>query len=158
MKVEIISSPDLPMAMGPYSQATRAGQFIFCAGQGGVDPRTGELVAGGIQEQTRQTIRNLETLLKAAGSDLSHVVMVTVLLHDWKYFEKMNAVFAERFGPKPPARSTIRGERWPEGALVAMSAIAVTGTDERTGAAPPDPGRAPGRQRGFRGGRANGAS
>jgi 2-iminobutanoate/2-iminopropanoate deaminase len=129
MIVEIISSPDFPQPMGPYSQATRAGQFIFCAGQGGTDPTTGKLVEGGIREQTRQTIRNLETILQTAGSDLAHVVMVTVLLHDWKYFEGMNEVFEEYFGQKPPARSTIRGERWPEGTLVAMSAIAVTRTD-----------------------------
>lgn len=115
--------------MGPYSQATRAGQFIFCAGQGCADPTTGKLVEGGIREQTRQTIRNLQAILEAAGSDLSHVTMVTVLLHDWKYFEGMNEVFEEFFGKTPPARSTIPGERRPEGALVAMSAIAVTKTD-----------------------------
>ena len=129
MNVESISSPNFPRTMGPYSQATRAGQFIFCAGQGGVDPTTGKLVGGGIQEQSRQTIRNLQTILEAAGSDLAHVVMITVLLHDWKYFDGMNEVFAESFGLRPPARSTIRGERWPEGALVAMSAIAVTKTE-----------------------------
>ena len=115
--------------MGPYSQATRAGQFIFCSGQGGGDPITGKLVEGGIREQSRQTIRNLQAILETAGSDLSHVVMVTVLLHDWIDFEEMNEVFEEFFGQTPPARSTIRGERRPEGALVAMSAIAVTKTD-----------------------------
>ncbi|HVZ41152.1 MAG TPA: Rid family detoxifying hydrolase [Candidatus Kapabacteria bacterium] len=129
MEIEIISSPDAPAGMGPYSQATRAGQFIFCAGQGGTDPATGTLVEGGIREQTRQTIRNLQAILEAGGSDLSHVVMVTVLLHDWMYFDEMNEVFEEFFGEKPPARSTIQGERRPEGALVAMSAIAVTKTD-----------------------------
>ena len=129
MDVETISSPRFPQTMGPYSQATRVGQFIFCAGQGGVDPATGKLVEGGIREQTRQTVLNLQTILEAAGSDLAHVAMVTVLLHDWKHFEEMNEIFADSFGQKPPARSTIRGERWPEGALVAMSAIAVTKTD-----------------------------
>ena len=129
MDVETISSPRFPQTMGPYSQATRVGQFIFCAGQGGVDPATGRLVEGGIREQTRQTVLNLQTILEAAGSDLAHVAMVTVLLHDWKYFEEMNEIFADSFGQKPPARSTIRGERWPEGALVAMSVIAVTKTD-----------------------------
>jgi 2-iminobutanoate/2-iminopropanoate deaminase len=129
VKIEIVSSPDVPRPMGPYSQATRAGQFIFCAGQGGVDPTTGKLVEGGIRAQTRQAIRNLQTILKAAGSDLSHVVTVTVMLHDWALFEDMNAVFEELFGPKAPARSTIRGERWPEGSLVAMNAIAVSKTD-----------------------------
>ena len=129
MVVEQISSPNFPRTMGPYSQATRAGQFIFCAGQGGVDPATGKLVVGGIREQTHQTLRNLQTILETAGSDLAHVAMVTVLLHDWKYFEGMNEVFEEFCGQKPPARSTICGERWPEGALVAMSVIAVTKAD-----------------------------
>ena len=129
MEVEIISSSDAPGGMGPYSQATRAGQFIFCAGQGGTDPASGQLVEGGIREQTRQTIRNLQAILEAGGSDLSHVMMVTVLLHDWRYFDEMNEVFEEFFGEKPPARSTIQGERRPEGALVAMSAIAVTKAD-----------------------------
>ncbi len=129
MIVERISSPDVPQSMGPYAQATRAGQFVFCAGQGGVDPKTGKLVEGGIRGQTRQAIRNLQAILEAAGSDLSHVVMVTVMLHDWIYFEEMNEVFEEFFGQKPPARSTIRGERWPEGSLVAMNAIAVTKID-----------------------------
>lgn len=129
MIVENIFSSDFPEPMGPYSQATRAGQFIFCAGQGGADPSTGNLVEGGIREQSRQTIRNLETILHSAGSDLAHVLMVTVLLHDWKYFEGMNEVFEEFFGERPPARSTICGERRPEGALVAMSAIAVTASD-----------------------------
>jgi 2-iminobutanoate/2-iminopropanoate deaminase len=126
MRIDVISSPNAPRGMGPYSQATRAGQFIFCAGQGGVDPKTGKLVDGGIREQTRQTIRNLRTILEAAGSDLSHVLMVTVLLHDWSYFDDMNRVFEEFFPENPPARSTIKGERWPQGALVAMSGIAVT--------------------------------
>ncbi len=129
MLVEIISNSNFPQTMGPYSQATRAGQFIFCSGQGGTDPTTGKIVEGGIREQTRQTIRNLQVILEAAGSDLTHVAMVTVLLHDWMYFEGMNEVFEEFFGQRPPARSTIRGERWPEGALVAMSAIAVTKAD-----------------------------
>jgi 2-iminobutanoate/2-iminopropanoate deaminase len=126
MQVEIITSPHAPAGMGPYSQATRAGPFIFCAGQGGVDPATGKLVDGGARAQTRQAIRNLALVLDAAGSDLAHVVMVTVLIHDWTHFEDMNAAFAEAFGARPPARSTVRGERWPEGALVAMNAIAVT--------------------------------
>jgi 2-iminobutanoate/2-iminopropanoate deaminase len=126
MDVERISSPNFPKTMGPYAPATRAGQFVFCSGQGGVDPATGKLVPGGIREQSRQTIRNLEAILATAGSDLRHVVMVTVLLHDWKYFDAMNEVFAEFFGQYAPARSTVCGDRWPEGALVAMNAIAVT--------------------------------
>ena len=125
VNVEIVQGHEFPPTMGPYSQATKVGQLIFCAGQGGSDPATGKLVDGGIREQSRQTIRNLQRILEAAGSDLAHVAFVTVLLHDWKYFEGMNEVFNESFGAKPPARSTICGERRPEGALVAMSAIAV---------------------------------
>lgn len=125
MEIEVISSPNAPQAKGPYSQATRAGDFIFCAGQGGFDPRTGTLVEGGIREQTAQVLRNLSAILDAAGSNLSRVVKVTVFLHDWKYFNEMNEVFAEFFPEKPPARSTVQGQRWPEGSLVAMEAVAL---------------------------------
>jgi 2-iminobutanoate/2-iminopropanoate deaminase len=130
MEFEIVSSPNAPRSVGAYSQGIRAGQFVFCSGQGGFDPARGKLVEGGIREQTRQVLRNLESVLEAAGSSLSRVVKVTVLLHDWKYFKEMNEVFAEFFGEKPPARSTVQGARWPEGSLVAMDAIAVTEKEE----------------------------
>jgi len=125
MEIEVVSSPNAPQSVGPYSQATRAGDFIFCAGQGGFDPKTGCLVDGGIREQTCQVLRNLGAILEAAGSNLSRVVKVTVFLHDWKYFKEMNEAYAGFFREKPPARSTVKGERWPEGSLVAMEAIAV---------------------------------
>ena len=125
MDIEAISSPNAPKAFGPYSQAIRAGGFIFCAGQGAVDPETGRLVEGGIQEQTRQVLRNLSAVLDAAGSNLSRVVKLTVFLHDWEYFQGMNEVFAEFFVANPPARSTIQGSRWPEGSLIAIEAIAL---------------------------------
>jgi len=125
MDIEIISTPDAPKAFGPYSQATRAGGFIFCAGQGAVDPASGKLVEGGIKEQTRQVFRNLGAVLKAADSDLNRVVKVTVFLHDWKYFTEMNEVFGEVFTQNPPARSTVQGARWPEGSLVSIEAIAL---------------------------------
>ena len=125
MDFDIIAAPNGPKAVGPYSQGTRVGQFVFCSGQAGFDPTTGKLVEGGIREQTRQTIRNIESVLKAGGSNLRKVVKVTVFIHDWKYFAEMNEVFGELFGEKPPARSTIQGSRWPEGCLVAMEAIAV---------------------------------
>ncbi len=125
MEIEVVSSPNAPQSVGPYSQATRAGDFIFCAGQGGFDPKTGRLVDGGIREQTCQVLRNLGAILEAAGSNLSRVVKVTVFLHDWKYFKEMNEAYAGFFREKPPARSTVKGERWPEGSLVAMEAIAV---------------------------------
>lgn len=126
MEIEIITSPTAPRSVGPYSQATKAGNLIFCAGQGGFDPVTGKLVQGGIRDQTRQVIRNIETILNSADSDLAHVLKVTVFLHDWAYFSEMNEVFGEFFGARPPARSTVCGPRWPEGSLLAMEAIAVT--------------------------------
>jgi 2-iminobutanoate/2-iminopropanoate deaminase len=125
MEIETVSSSNAPKTFGPYSQATRAGGFIFCAGQGGIDPQTGRLVEGGIREQTLQVFRNLGAILEAAGSDLTRVVKVTVFLHDWQYFKEMNEAYAEVFPDKLPARSTIAGARWPDGSLVAMDAIAL---------------------------------
>lgn len=125
-KIEIISTSKAPKSVGPYSQATCAGGFIFCAGQGAFEPATGQLVAGGVKEQTRQVLRNVQALLEAGGSGLDRVVKVTVFLADWKYFQEMNEAYAEFFGSDhPPARSTIQGARWPEGHLVAIEAIAL---------------------------------
>jgi 2-iminobutanoate/2-iminopropanoate deaminase len=123
---EVIRTDKAPKAIGPYSQGIRAGGFIFCAGQAALDPATGKLVAGSIKEQTRQVLRNIQAVLQEAGSDLDRVVKVTVFLSDWKNFPGMNEVFLEFFGTaEPPARSTIQGERWPEGSLVAIEAIAL---------------------------------
>lgn len=125
-KIEVIVSWKAPAAVGPYSQATKANGFIFCADQGAFDPVTGELVAGGVREQTRQVLRNLEAVLEAAGSGLDRVVKITVFLSDWKDFSEMNDAYAEFFETdRAPARSTVQGQRWPEGHLVAMDAVAL---------------------------------
>lgn len=125
-KVHVIATSKAPKAVGPYSQAIRAGGLIFCAGQGAFDPATNQLVGGGIKEQTRQVLRNLQAVLEAGGSGLDRVVKVTVFLSDWRYFKEMNEAYAEFFDSNhPPARSTVQGERWPEGHLVAMEAIAL---------------------------------
>ncbi len=126
IKREVISTDKAPKSVGPYSQAIRAGDFIFVAGQGAFSPLTGILVEGGIKEQTRQVLRNIQTILEAAGSNLDRVVKVTVFLTDWKYFKEMNEAYAEFFKTNPPARSTIQGDRWPEGHLVAMDVIALS--------------------------------
>lgn len=127
-KIEIISTSNAPMSVGPYSQATRAGGFIFCAGQGAFEPSTGQLVEGGIREQTRRVLQNLQVILEAGGSSLGRVVKVTVFLSDWTYFREMNETYAEFFDTDhPPARSTVQGLRWPEGHLVAIEAIALAG-------------------------------
>lgn len=123
---EVIATKSAPVSVGPFSQGTRARGFIFCSGQGAFDPATGQLVPGGIKEQTRRVLRNIEAVLAAGGSDLSRVVKVTVFLSDWKYFKDMNEAYAEFFrSDRAPARSTVQGDRWPEGHLVAMEAIAL---------------------------------
>jgi 2-iminobutanoate/2-iminopropanoate deaminase len=123
---EVIVARSAPASVGPFSQGTRARGFIFCSGQGAFDPVTGQLVPGGIKEQTRRVLRNIEAVLKAGGSDLGRVVKVTVFLSDWKYFKEMNEAYAEFFSSeRAPARSTVQGDRWPEGHLVAMEAIAL---------------------------------
>jgi 2-iminobutanoate/2-iminopropanoate deaminase len=125
-EVAIITTKSAPASVGPFSQGTRARGFIFCSGQGAFDPVTGQLVPGGIKEQTRAVVRNIEAVLKAGGSSLDRVVKVTVFLSDWKYFKEMNEAYAEFFNSnRPPARSTVQGDRWPEGHLVAMEAIAI---------------------------------
>ena len=125
-EITVISTPKAPASVGPYSQAIRAGGFLFCAGQAAFDPATGRLVEGGIREQTRQVLRNLRAVLEAGGSGLDRVVKVTVFLSDWKYFKEMNDAYAEFFNSgHPPARSTAQGDRWPEGSLVAIEAIAL---------------------------------
>ena len=125
LKRKVISTGKAPKSFGPYSQAIRAGDFVFVAGQGAFDPVTGLLVDGGIKEQTRQVLKNIQAILEASGSNLERVVKVTIFLSNWKYFKEMNEVFAEFFTTDPPARSTIQGERWPEGHLVAIEAIAL---------------------------------
>lgn len=124
-RVEIISTGKAPKSVGPFSQGTKAGGFIFCSGQGAFEPATNQLVPGGIKEQTRRVLQNIQAVVEAGGSSLDRVVKVTVFLSDWKYFKEMNEVYAEFFAAQPPARSTVQGERWPEGHLVAMDAIAL---------------------------------
>lgn len=125
-EINIIATKNAPTSVGPFSQGTRARGFIFCSGQGAFDPTTGHLVPGGIKEQTRQILRNIEAVLKAGGSGLDRVAKVTVFLSDWKDFKEMNEAYAEFFSSdRAPARSTVQGARWPEGHLVAMEAIAL---------------------------------
>jgi 2-iminobutanoate/2-iminopropanoate deaminase len=122
---KVITSDNAPKSIGPFSQAIQAGDFIFISGQGAFVPATGKLVEGGIKEQTRQVIENIRIIVEAAGSRLDRVVKVSIFLTDWKYFNEMNEAYAEFFNADPPARSTIQGQRFPEGHLVAMEAIAL---------------------------------
>jgi 2-iminobutanoate/2-iminopropanoate deaminase len=126
---EIIKTESAPGAIGPYSQAVRAGGFIFCSGQIPLDPQTGQLIEGGIQEQTEQVLRNLMAVLEAAGTGLGSVVKTTVFLSNLNEFGAMNEVYARFFGEACPARSTIEAGRLPRDARVEIDAIALAGKE-----------------------------
>lgn len=123
--MKIVQTPDAPKAIGPYSQAVIAGGFVFCCGQGPIDPATGQIAGADVAEQTEQVLRNLEAVLKAAGSSLSRVVKTTVYLKDLNEFKRMNEVYARFFPANPPARATIEAARLPLDTLVEIEAIAV---------------------------------
>jgi len=122
---EIIKTEGAPAAIGPYSQAVRAGGFIFCSGQIPTDPKTGEFVPGGIAEQTEQVMRNLMAVLEAAGSGLDRIVKTTVFLADMNDFAAMNEVYGRYFAENPPARATVEAARLPRDARVEIEAIAI---------------------------------
>jgi 2-iminobutanoate/2-iminopropanoate deaminase len=122
---KIIQTEKAPKAIGPYSQAIRIESLVFTAGQIGLNPATGELVEGGVEEQTRQVLSNLRNVLEAAGSGLSYVVKTTVFLKDMNDFSKMNAIYADFFSEAHPARSTIAVAALPKGGLVEIEAIAL---------------------------------
>ena len=116
-----------PKALGPYSQAIVANGMVFCAGQIPLDPATGNLVAGGIAEQTHQVLKNLRAVLKAAGSDLDQAVKTTVFLKSMDSFVAMNEVYGrpEYFGANPPARSAVEVARLPRDVLVEIEVLAL---------------------------------
>lgn len=122
---QVISSDQAPKAIGPYSAAISTGEFVFTAGQLGIDPVSGELVSGGVEAETRQALKNLGEILKAAGTDFSAVVKTTVFLRDINDFGKMNAIYATFFTEKPPARSAFQVAALPKNAFVEIEAIAI---------------------------------
>ena len=119
-----VSTESAPKAIGPYSQAIRAGQLLFVSGQTPLDPATGTLVPGDIGEQTRQAFQNINAILKAGGGSLAQVVRATVYLADMADFTAMNEVYATFFAPPYPARSTIQAARLPKDARVEIDVIA----------------------------------
>ena len=122
---KVIFTNKAPKAIGPYSQAIQTESLVYTAGQAGLDPATGELVEGGIEAQTRQTLTNLKSVLEAADSGLNYAIKTTVFLKDMNDFSKMNAVYSEFFGENPPARSTIAAAALPKGALVEIEVVAL---------------------------------
>jgi 2-iminobutanoate/2-iminopropanoate deaminase len=121
---EIIRTEKAPKAIGPYSVATRFGDLVFTAGQLGLVPETMELVPGGVQAETRQSLTNLKNVLEAAGTSLDNALKTTVYLRDMSDFAAMNAVYGEFFGANPPARSTIQAGGLPKGGAVEIDVVA----------------------------------
>ena len=122
----MISTVGAPAAIGPYSQAIRAGNLVFCSGQIALHPATGEMVGTDVATQTEQVMANLEKVLLAAGARLATVVRTTIFLVDMNDFQAVNAVYMRHFAaPGPPARATVAVRALPKGALVEIDAIAV---------------------------------
>jgi len=123
--MEIVSTPDAPKAIGPYSQAVVVGNLVFTAGQIALDPARMEVIDGGTAEQTDRVLRNLAAVLEAAGCSLGDVVKTTVYLLDMGDFPIMNEVYARHFGDHRPARSAVQAARLPKDVRVEIDAVAV---------------------------------
>ena len=125
MKREIISTQKAPAAVGPYSQGVKANNLIFTAGQLPLNPETGKLVEGGVEEQTRQVMKNLAHILEAAGTGLDRVVKTTIFTTDLADFATINQVYGSFFAGDPPARSTVQVAALPLGARVEIEVVAI---------------------------------
>ena len=126
MKKKVIQTHEAPAAIGPYSQAIEAGNFIFLSGQIPIDPKTGELKEGDIRQQTRQVLENIKGLLGSQGLGMGDVVKVTIFLKDMGSFNQVNEVYATYFSSSPPARSTVEVAKLPRNVGIEMEAIALT--------------------------------
>ena len=122
---EVISTPDAPQAIGPYSQAIRANGLVFVSGQVAIDPAAQQVIEGDVAAQTERVMKNLAAILKAAGSGLENVVRSTVFLKNMGDFAAMNAVYGKYFSSAPPARSTVEVSRLPKDVLVEIDVIAL---------------------------------
>lgn len=122
---EVIETRQAPSPIGPYSQAIRANGFLFVSGQIPIDPATGGIVQGGIEQQTRQVLKNLSAILDASGSSLAKVVKTTIFLTNLDDFAKLNQIYAEFLGEAKPARSTVQVGRLPKEVLVEIEAVAL---------------------------------
>ncbi len=121
----MISTTAAPAAIGPYSQAIRAGGFVFCSGQIPIDPATGQVITGDVRAQTQRVMENIRALLEAADSSLQQVVKTTIFLKNMGDFAAMNEVYGSFFASEPPARATVEVSRLPRDVLVEIEAIAL---------------------------------
>ncbi|HET7036834.1 MAG TPA: Rid family detoxifying hydrolase [Thermomicrobiaceae bacterium] len=124
-QLEVIQTDKAAAPIGPYSQAVRAGDFIFVAGEKGIDPKTNQMVTGGIAAETRQTLENIKNILESAGSGMNRVVATTVYLVNIGDFNAMNAVYAEYFTSNPPGRTTVGVQALPANAQVEITVTAL---------------------------------
>ncbi len=124
MSKERIQSESAPAALGPYSQAIVANGLVYCSGQVGLDPKSGQFAGEGVEAQTHQVLKNLQAVLQAAGSDLGKVVKTTVFLANMNDFQAMNGVYAGYFPEPAPARSTVQVARLPRYARVEIEVVA----------------------------------
>jgi 2-iminobutanoate/2-iminopropanoate deaminase len=129
---KIISTTDAPAAIGPYSQAIRAGSTVYCSGQIGLDPKSGRIASKDVSDQTRQVLDNITAVLKVEGLSFEHVVKTTVFLADLADFETVNKVYASYFKQAPPARSTVQVAALPKGARIEIEVIAVADAGGQT--------------------------
>lgn len=120
-----VKTDGAPGAIGPYSQAIKAGGFVFVSGQIPIDPSTGQFVAGGVAEQTEQVLKNLSAVLEASGTSLARVVKTTVFLADMSDFAAMNEVYGRFFTNEPPARATVAAAGLPRDARVEIELVAL---------------------------------
>ncbi len=127
---EVISTPDAPKAIGPYSQAISAKGLVFISGQVAIDPATQQVIEGDITAQTERVMKNLSAILMAAESSLEKVLRCTVFLKNMNDFAAMNAVYGKYFDSSPPARSTVEVSRLPKDVLVEIDVIALTPAEE----------------------------
>jgi len=123
--MDFIHSDDAPKAIGPYSQAVKAGNVIYTSGQVSLDPKSGELVTGDFAAQARRVFENLKAVLRAGGADFRNVAKATVFLTDLANFQTLNSIYAEYFGDHKPARTTVQVAGLPRGAAVEIDLIAV---------------------------------
>ncbi len=127
MPISAVETDAAPAAIGPYSQAVRTGDTLYCSGQIALDKETGELISGGIEEQTRQVMQNLQQILAAAGCGFEAVVKMTIYLADMADFSRVNQVYGEFLAPPAPARAAVQVAALPKNARIEIDAVAYLG-------------------------------